>query len=241
MMAYPHKFMRWLAGLIFPYRCLGCRIYLENSYLCKKCFNALPIRKQMECIGCRRMTPSGQTCPFCKDEYLIDRLMIVSDFNDPILSTLIKSMKYKYISEISKPLHQLTRKYLTHVASHKHISLVADTPLIVPVPLHKHREHERGFNQAELLAQQLASGFQLEMTAALNRMRYGKHQADIEDRETRILNAKNSNYEASRAINNRNILLIDDVCTTGATLNECARVLKNAGARSVTALVIARG
>ena len=112
--------------------------------------------------------------------------------------------------------------------------------LVVPVPLHPTRERERGFNQATLLAELLARQAAMPLSAALERIRYTITQTAY-DRAERMENL----HDAFRLRKNMNVrelhvLLIDDVLTTGSTLSECARVLKEAGAISVYAATAAR-
>lgn len=240
-MAYPHNPFNWLLELVFPYRCLVCGKYLDKKYLCSKCFNALPVKRQSECVGCKQPTPDGRTCAFCKEQNPLDQLLIVSDYGDPNVAAVIKRMKYGFIKDLLDPLHELTRKYLNQRAKNGKSFLTGD-PLPVPVPLHYRRENWRGFNQAQILAEKLANTYQIKYVAALARTTHREPQAEIENREKRLENARGL-YAcvAAGVVAGRNIVLIDDVCTTGATLNECARVLKDSGARSVSALVLARG
>jgi len=232
----------WITDLIFPYRCLVCGKYLDHEYLCRPCFNNLPIKKQNECIGCQRPTPLGKTCVFCKESCLVDQLLVVSDYKDASVSTAIRFYKYRFLQDLAEPLGQLVFKYLNHLAKNGHFSVVQGNPLLVSVPLFKTREYWRGFNQSELIAQSIARRYRLDVGVGLVRVAHRTPQVELENRLERFSNARGlydcRNPETFRG---RNIILVDDVCTTGATLNECARVLKEAGAVSVTALAIARG
>ncbi len=249
-MNYPHrlakvlvlKLPKELVDLIFPYRCLVCGEYLDREYICGPCFNTLPIKKQIECVGCHRPTPLGKTCTFCRDDNALDQLFVVSDFKNPSIAQVVKSLKYRFLSDLAEPLSVLTAKYIDHIAKRDQFSIVAGNPLLVPVPLHQRREYWRGFNQASLLAALIARRYRLDVIGALTRIVQGTPQAELEDRPERISNVQGL-YACFRPefVVGRTILLIDDVCTTGATLNECARVLKKAGAIHVAALVIARG
>ena len=241
-MVYPRLILNLLIDLIFPYRCIVCNKYLDHEYFCKPCFNALPIKKQNECIGCERPTPLGKTCAFCKDSWVVDQLLVASDYKNKAVATAIKFYKYRFLEDLAQPLSLLSFKYLDNLAKHSHFSIVQGNPLLVSVPLHKNREYWRGFNQAELLTRLIARHYRLDVSKDLIRVVHRVPQVKIENRSDRLSNVYGlyacSNPELFRG---RNIILIDDVCTTGATLNECARILKNAGAVSVTALVVARG
>jgi ComF family protein len=112
--------------------------------------------------------------------------------------------------------------------------------MIVPVPLHPARERERGFNQAALLAELFARQIAVPLRLALERIRYTKTQTAY-DRAERMENLRDA-FRLRKNLNVRelHVLLIDDVLTTGSTLSECARVLKEAGAISVYAATAAR-
>ena len=240
-MAYPHRLWNWLVDLIFPYHCAVCEKFLDNSHLCERCFNSLPIKKELECIGCRRPTPLGQTCTFCREENAVDQLFIVSNLSDSSVDKIIKLLKYRFLADLAEPLARLAVKYLQHAAKRDQFSMVQGNPLLVAVPLHPRRENWRGFNQAWLIAEILARRYQLNTSSHLIRSQFGTPQAELEDRPERLVNVRGLYAASSDVFRGRSVLLIDDVCTTGATLNECARVLKEAGATHVAALAIARG
>lgn len=112
--------------------------------------------------------------------------------------------------------------------------------VIVPVPLHAARQRERGFNQAQLLAEILSAKTSIPAKSALERIRYTTTQTAL-DRAERIENLHNAFRLRKKAdVRALRVLLVDDVLTTGATLSECARVLKRAGAVSVYAATVAR-
>ena len=113
--------------------------------------------------------------------------------------------------------------------------------VIVPVPLHNTKKRERGFNQAHLLAQPLASEFGIPLSSRLERVRPGVSQTTLSRRER--LDNVHGTFVLSRPLEfkDKNVLLVDDVFTTGATLSECSKVLRDHGARSACALTLARG
>ena len=113
--------------------------------------------------------------------------------------------------------------------------------ILVPVPLHPKRKKERGYNQAHCLAEGVATVLSLPIEELLQRKFYTLPQAQL-SREDRLKNLLNS-FSLSQNSNtlNKKIILVDDVCSTGATLNECAKVLKSTDAKTVWGLVLARG
>lgn len=112
---------------------------------------------------------------------------------------------------------------------------------VVPVPLHPLRKREREFNQAEVLARELARGQGWELCDALERTRYTVTQTHF-DRRHRMRNLRDAfRIRRGVTVRGKNLLLVDDVLTTGSTLDECARVLLAEGTRAVFALTVARG
>lgn len=232
----------YLSDLMFPYRCIGCMAYLQQSYICDACIAKMPVRARLECVGCGKTAPGGITCRNCRSSYALGRIFVVSDYHDPVVAGAVKALKYKFLPELVGPLVNLAATYIQNQSALHRISFSGENFLVMPVPLYRRRENWRGFNQAALIARGLANRYRLEYCEDLVRTAHLTPQANIEDRGQRFENVKDAFVVKSlESIRDRNILLVDDVCTTGATLNECARVLKNAGAASVTALVIARG
>ena len=238
---YPQQVYNWLSDLFFPARCINCKKF--GDHVCQRCLKTISIKKNFECIGCKRNTPFGQTCYLCAKTNSIDQLLIVADYKNLFVEKMLKLFKYKFISEMGWSLSVLMKRYLKWLTLDKKLNIFETNPLLIPVPLHPRRFNWREFNQSELLTKELADTFQMEMiTDALERTANATPQADIKEREERLKNLKGI-FRVNNKLKmvNREIMLIDDVCTTGATLNECACVLKENGASKVIALVIARG
>jgi ComF family protein len=243
---YLQTAIRWTLGIVFPPRCLGCRSHLPDhplEYLCKTCERAIAINHGFECIECKAPVPLGITCRRCRPAAAIDQLLIATDFKDPLLQRIIKTYKYRYIHELSQPLSRILNQYITFLLQKKSYRIFSDNPIIVPVPLHSYRFNWRGFNQAETLATSLASTYQMiSPPRVLVKKRYTNPQAQAENREARLAATEDLfACERPHIIEGRPVLLVDDVCTSGATLNACAKILKQHGAKNVYALVVARG
>jgi competence protein ComFC len=175
------------------------------------------------------------SCGNCANQTLYFDAAIAGYRARGIVRRLIHEFKYHH------------RIYLRHVVG-DWLAAVLDDPridpqqfdVIIPVPLHPAKQRERGFNQAGLLAASLAHRTKLPMDSALERIRYTSTQTAF-DRAERLENLRNA-FRLRRRGNVRDlrVLLVDDVLTTGSTLSECARVLKDAGALSVYAATAAR-
>lgn len=241
-MNYPQVIANFLMDAVFPVRCLECG-RLGLMYLCPKCLSSVELKKKFECIGCGCETFLGQTCPACADDFAVNRLFVVSHYHDQAVQKILKCLKYNFVPDAVEPLIILTRKYLKYLAHDRRLKFFDSNPLLVPVPLFKKRFNWRGFNQSEILAKKISEDFLMPFGPdILKRVRKAKPQAEIKERDLRLANISGQFICPDNSkIKGAKIILVDDVCTSGATLNECAKVLKANGAREVSALVIARG
>ncbi len=227
---------------LFPFFCLGCQRH--GFWLCPTCLSSLPLRNIQHCPQCfRNITPSGQVCFACKDASspAIDGIFVASYYKERLLSRIIHSYKYRFVAALAKPLGEFLGQTLTH-------SSLPLPDLIIPVPLHPRRLRFRGFNQSALLAKELSLNLlpALEiplLTEGLLRTRYTKPQMKTDSREERLMNLRGAFALApgtENSLNGKSIWLIDDVATTGTTLEECALLLKKNGALSVFGIVLGR-
>ena len=253
----------FILGLIFPIECLGCGH--EGDFLCSQCFKNLRFKDEQACPGCKKVSKFAQTCRACQDGINLDGLWIAGHYEDNILSNLIKFFKYRFNKNlepilslylclflrdlITKSRLKISNEHLSRGGVWKTLEKIKKEPsiltslteaIIIPVPLHKKRLRWRGFNQAELLAKSIANKFNLKIYNSLIRAKHKKAQAKLDEKH-RIQNIKDCFIWTGDNLNQQNIILVDDVATTCSTLNECARILKNNGAREVWGLVIARG
>lgn len=223
-----------LLDVLFPKLCHGCG--QEGTYFCLPCQAkvAVPLAR---CFVCRKPQVMSRTHADCRTrEMTLDALMVAAEYENKAVRNLIWNLKYNYVVEIASVLAVLLADYF--LASD--LAAYFQEHLIVPVPLHKSRKRARGFNQSELLAQNLAGRLGLSYLTPLIRHKNSKRQVDLEKTQ-RFENVKNSITAGSaKELRGRKIIVVDDVATTGATLNECAKALKAAGAAEVWGLVVAR-
>lgn len=227
------KVLDFLFSAILPKRCINCAKF--DTWLCDCCHTTLPVLTDQHCPICKKVTtPLGEVCLNCNNSNIcIDGVFIVSSFDSTLLKNLIHHFKYKFIRELSEPLGLLIAQGLMN-------SHFPSPDLIIPVPLHKRRLRWRGFNQSKLLAKSIELTISTD-TTSLIRKKYTTSQVKVKSRKKRVSNIKNAFcVVAPHKIKGKSILLIDDVITTGSTIEECAKVLKNAGAKKVNALVLAR-
>lgn len=143
--------------------------------------------------------------------------------------------KYQHAEEVIQPLVPLLSAWVKKHA----ITLAVD--MVVPVPIHPRRHAERGFHQAEVLARVVAEALSAPMEAALQRARYTKPQARL-TKQTRLQNVEGAFVLTKEtSVRGKKILLVDDVYTTGSTMQACARVLRANGCTHAFGVTLARG
>jgi len=174
-------------------------------------------------------------CPACQDKtYAFERARSFALYEDAVVRAILL-LKFEQI----EPLGAWFAQRLAEIVSTEGGAMAAD--VVVPVPLHRERERERGYNQAALLSKPLAKRLRLPHRAALlvrTRARPDKQVLSLEERWESVRGAF-ATCPGSQ-VDNLRVLLVDDVLTTGATLDACARALREAGAKSVIGLTVAR-
>ena len=184
------------------------------------------------CPRCGKPQPSGILCPSCVG-WQTEIEGVRSPFRfDGVIRQAIHQLKYRNLRALAQPLAKLLKDYL--------ITNATPGEVLVPVPLHQKRLKERGYNQSQLLARELGKLVNLPVVDdCLIRQRYAIPQARTSSVEERRSNVANAFICRNHRLQDKQVLLIDDVATSGATLNACASALKTAGATSVWGLVLA--
>ncbi len=225
--------------LIFPKECLSCG--QEGFYLCAKCFKQIKLNNKNYCALCKRKTFLSQICQTCQKNTNLRAVWITADYNNEILQNLIHNLKYKYVEEISQILADLIIKYLGLNKIFLSLKIDKDNSIITAVPLHKKRYLMRGFNQSELLARKVSNYYKIPAVALLKRKINTASQINLKRKERQANVKKAFIYKPSKNfVKNKKIIIIDDVITSGSTLNECAKVLSEAGFKEIYGLVIAQ-
>ena len=217
--------------LLFPQWCVGCG--KEGCFICHPCRQSLPRIMPPLCPRCGRPQSSGILCPGCVSwQAKIDGIRSPFRF-DGVMRQAIYQFKYRNLRALAVPLAKLLQDYLT--TSH------VPGEALVPVPLHQKRLRQRGYNQSHLLAQELGKLINLPVVDdCLIRRRHAPPQARTSTVNERRSNVADAFTCRNQRLQDKQILLIDDVSTSGATLDACAAALKAAGASSVWGLALAR-
>ena len=219
-----------LLDLLFPPRCIVCRS-VDVDWFCNPCRSKIDRILPPLCERCGRPLDK-RGCSYClANPLLIDGIRATAFFEGN-LRKAIHAFKYGHRPELARVLGGMVGEYLS---AHP---LPAD--LITAVPLHTSRESTRGYNQALLLARIAGAQTNLPVwEGILTRARATQSQVELNAVE-RIANVRGA-FVADARVAGRRILLIDDVCTTGATMDACCAALKQRGAKSVWGLALARG
>jgi len=218
-------------NLLFPQWCVGCG--KEGDFICSACRRSLPRLMPPLCPRCGRPQSSGILCPSCVSwQAEIDGIRSPFRF-DGVMRQAIHQLKYRNLRALAVPLAKLLQDYLT--TSH------VPGEALVPVPLHQKRLRQRGYNQSRLLAQELGKLINLPVVDdCLIRLRHAPPQARTSTVDERRSNVADAFTCRNHRLRDKQVLLVDDVSTSGATLDACAAALKAAGASSVWGLALAR-
>ncbi len=236
------EFFHALADIIYPKTCLACKKQLKgtantDNLVCLECWAKIKKNTPPFCYRCGRHLekPVRNICPECTRKQLhFDRAFSPCAY-EGIIKELIHAFKYQGKDYLGPVLGGLMVEFIKDY--NVPVQLL---DVIIPVPLHETRMREREFNQAQILSSHIAGIFNKKVSSdTLRRIRYTKTQTELEN-DQRLLNVKDSfAVTKNEEIKNKNILLIDDVLTTGATSSEAASALKDAGANIVFVLTLA--
>lgn len=216
-----------IINTIYPPKCIFCQQLLNHDavlHICSNCYGKLPFMEQA-------VIPTSQE----GEDGCCDGAISVFHYTGMVKESLIRFKFY------NKPSYY--RTYARLIADRlSKITGKEQYDIVMSVPLHRHKEFSRGYNQAYLISRALSRELGLpEASRLLRRYRYTENQSLL-DKQKRHQNVKGAfDVLSPRKVNGKSILLVDDILTTGSTLEECSRMLKLAGAKKVTAAVVATG
>ncbi|MBU0578108.1 hypothetical protein KJ742_07910 [Patescibacteria group bacterium] len=222
------RFFNFILNILFPPRCASCKI--EGDFLCNECIARLKIKKIKD-LG-----------RFKQNEFqYLDGVIYGLDYaENPQIKAALKQFKYRFTKDLVDYFSDLIACKLNELSMTKNKQII-----LVPVPLHKKRLNYRGFNQAELIARSVQEkmGDRVQVLNLLERVRHTDQQAKLNKKE-RQENLKDafvieSGLQLESGLDTV-YFVVDDVCTTGSTLENCAQVLKKSGLQRVYGLVVAK-
>lgn len=226
-----------LIDFIFPRKCLGCR--QNGRYFCSSCINKVRLNSERICPICSNFSLGGLVHPGCRRVFGLDGLTSVFAYKG-LIKKAIQKLKYSFLTDLSE---DLIEAFLSFVGEDKVFSRLClqKNVFLVPIPLHSSKKRWRGFNQTELLGKIIAENLNISFLPNLL-IRKKKTQPQIKlKKKARHQNLKNAFATHSPVLNIQpQIILFDDVWTSGATLREAAKTLKRSGFSKVWALTLAR-
>lgn len=235
------KAKNWMLDILFPPICLNCKNTLEDQEkegkICKKCLESIETYSSFFCPKCKSRIPSEQKICHKEIKFL---LAPVTDYQNPPVKNLIWFLKYHKWQSIVQTIKPLIDGYLDILSMGQRNDL--GDFIVMPIPLHSDRLKERGFNQSDLLADIVSQKTNTRLIRNnLKRIKATKNQAELKNLNERIINIENCfALNDPKEIENKNIILVDDVFTSGSTMGEAVKVLKNAGAKKIIAFVFAK-
>lgn len=214
--------VEWLWNLLFPPKCPGCNGYVEHQgQWCNECLtrvcrpHLLPLDREMT-----ELFPGG---------------IWALGLYEGELRNMLRQLKYQQKQVMVPGLHNLVTEGIGRIPA------LWENLVAVPVPLHKEKLAQRGFNQSKLIFQKPLADYGIATEDWLIRTKATKPQYGLIGVQRRENLHQVFELAEKKSLQGRRILLVDDIMTTGATLLECGRVLKKAGAMDITGLVVASG
>lgn len=229
------NFLKDILDFFLPSHCSICKKKLSHKekVVCDECLYSIPVVVKPFCERCGRPTEGESVCNECIEHpHEFSRARAIGKY-DSALGELVKLFKYARKISIGKKLGYMLSVIL------QGDEFLSRGDVLIPVPLHPVAERRRGYNQSEILASEISKFTEIPvLNKVLYKIKPTKSQTEAEDRQ---LNVKDAfKVKGDKEIRGKKIILIDDVCTTGATLDECAKELHKATASDVYALVCAR-
>lgn len=232
-----------ILDILFPAACLTCSTLLpsgeKNNVVCGACIQSIPLYDALSCPVClRRVPPQNRVNAHAKTCHPHASYLLASatNYSHEKVRQLIRQFKYEHWLTAAEPAGALITAYL------RRLPQKWDDYAIVPIPLHPAREFKRGFNQAAVLASAIGAALCLPVIKNnVTRVKNTLSQTEQKNYHEREKNMQNAFHIARpEEFKKKNIMLVDDVCTSGATLAEAARTLKISGAGHIIAAVVAR-
>ncbi len=223
--------------IFFPPTCLNCGKKISPSeFLCPACqdFERMPALVCQKCAQPLKTAQGANLCSLCrrKNIYFFDRIIAPFVYKNP-LSQILKLFKYYHYAYLGDFLKDKLADFILQAGFN-----YKEYDFITYVPMHKTKLREREYNQSKILASKLSKDLKIELKELLKARAYLKSQVTKNKRQRK--EEIKDNFSALENLKDTRIILVDDVVTTGSTVSECARALKEKGAKEVVVWAIAR-
>ncbi|MBI4085379.1 MAG: ComF family protein [Candidatus Liptonbacteria bacterium] len=229
------SFFDSVMDILFPSLCLDCgESIVSDEMLCARCFENIYINRSLFCGKCGARLPSLKKICHLDFPYILGA---AASYKDELPRLLVHELKFKFVRNAARPLAEILAIYA------RNAGLTEDDWLVVPVPLGPKRFRRRGYNQSEIIAKIFAETLSIKIeNDGFVRSKETKPQSEMRDFESRVENTKECfSVVSPEKFAGKNIILIDDVSTSGITFFEAATSLKKSGAKKIVALASVKG
>lgn len=229
----------FVLSLLYPRRCVRCS--KSGAFICDDCFAGISFLEFQICSVCQKGSIDGLTHPKCKTALSLDGLLSAISYKG-VVKKLLYQFKYPpYLSSLKVELGKL---FYEGLIQQELFARFTENPsvIIVAVPLHASRLRKRGYNQSELLAKELSAKTGISYSSNLlvrSAITIPQFRLKKDQRKKNMLGAFSINPKVKNVAKRKVVVLVDDIVTTGATLKECAKVLKKGGAVKVLGVTLA--
>ncbi|MDD3145232.1 MAG: phosphoribosyltransferase family protein [Candidatus Gracilibacteria bacterium] len=229
------KIFKFFLDLIAPKKCYSCK--KEGHFICQNCYN-YEVEFNTVCYVCKGKTKNFEVHDGCKKDVYYDKVIILKHYKSKIISKLVKDAKFYNKKEIFEEFSDLV--YDKFLLNNKIINL--NDFVVISIPSYFTRKIFRGYNSSDIFARFFSGKSKIiYLKNVVKKIRYTKQQSKLSKKE-RIINLKDSfviNQKFIEKIKNKNVIILDDVISTGTTLNEISKLLKNNGVKYVIGLIVA--
>ncbi|MFH0928428.1 MAG: ComF family protein [bacterium] len=228
------KLLKWLKDGLFPVNCVGCG--KEDVLVCGDCLSGTPFFVNRGCFVCAEEGKwSLGRCPSCEKLFL-SGVWSVAPYSHPVVKGIIRGLKFSHASELRAALETLINRGLTKFSA---LMPFSSGTIVVPIPTTPRRFRERGFDQVEWIAEVVSRGLRLPLRSVIRIVKEHNRQSLLQTLGARQKNIAGS-FGLQGDVRGKTVILVDDVITSGATMQEIARVLREAGAAEVWGFTLAR-
>jgi ComF family protein len=218
------KFKKFLTDIFFPKFCFGCQ--KENFYLCDDCESLIEISDYHKAFKTKNLND----------------LYFATEYKHPLIKKIVQSFRYEpLVKELKKPLANLLTNSFKLLDIAPHFCKKPSEFVLIPIPLEKRRLKWRGFNQAQEIAKELSISLQIPLlNNALIKIKHTVPQVKLLENERKKNMIGVFSCQNIQKTYNKSVLLVDDIYTTGSTMEEAAKILKKSGIKKIIGMTIAR-
>ncbi|MCS6789130.1 MAG: double zinc ribbon domain-containing protein [Patescibacteria group bacterium] len=231
------KILEIFQNIIFPHRCPGCLKIIKNKTdFCKNCINQIKIYNNLFCPRCKNRILNINKICHPKEKFILGT---ATDYNK-ITEQAIHFLKFQFVTSVANSLSNILVNYFEQILKYYQINI--KNFIVIPIPISKKRFNLRGFNQSELIAKNFCDHFNLKLyNKNLIKIKNNKPQSELKDINQRQINVLNCfQIQNPKEIINKNIILIDDIITTGSTIKEAVKILKLNKVKKIIALAVCK-